>query len=115
MIYLNNSTKIEVPEELDKVLRAFLPIFQTVIEDDTSPLEELALVALRRGLDEMLEDLLGDNPAVLSDSFKAILHDNPEYLGRFIFKALKKGEEIIDQQIDNEIIAEKWKKRPYYI
>lgn len=87
-------SKIEISPELYERIKAFKEIIEAVIEDKMELNDNVELI-LDRGINSMLEDLLGQvEPATLLQSFQQLGTKHPAEVYRFVAETLQRGGEI---------------------
>lgn len=91
--------KIEINEELHRRIKSFKEVIEAVI-DEQLELSGCVEVILDRGINSMLEDLLGQvEPATLLQSFQQLGTKYPAEVYSYIAETLHRGGEINKEEL----------------
>lgn len=112
---MDDKLDIIIPSEIRRILKGLMPVIQKIMNDSDLTEDDMALFALRRGLEALLDDLVGDSPELLTISFTNMLYDNPEYLGKMLAQTIEDIDNMDDQSTDIETLGEEWKKKRLYM
>ena len=96
-------TKIEINTKIDNRIKAFKDVIETVI-DEKIGLDDCIEIILDRGMNSMLEDILGQvEPATLLSSFQQLGTKYPAEVYSYIAETLRRGGEINKEALKNAI------------
>ena len=112
---MSDELNIIVPQDIRRILKGLMPVIQKIMNQSELAEDDMAFFALRRGLEALLDDLVGDSPELLTVSFTNMLYDNPEYLGKMLAQTIEDIDKMDDQSADIETIADEWRKKRLYM
>ncbi len=88
---------LAVSDELNNRIEAFKPVIEAIVEESMS-IEDCVTLILDRGLNSMLNDLLGAvDPAILLQSFHQLATQHPSEVYSFVASTLNTGAASIDR------------------
>ncbi|MHA2305587.1 MAG: hypothetical protein ACXACU_09355 [Candidatus Hodarchaeales archaeon] len=112
---MDNELNVTIPNDIRRMLNGLKPIIEKIMSESEFTENDISLFALRRGLEALLDDLVGDSPELLTMSFTNMLYDNPEYLGKMLAQTIDDVDNMDNQSTDIDTLAEEWKKKRLYM
>src|SRR3989344_1681770 len=91
--------KIEISKELNDRIKAFKEVIEAVI-DEKMKLNDCVELILDKGINSMVEDLLGNvEPAILLQSFQQLGTKHPAEVYSYIAETLRRGGKINKEEL----------------